>query len=85
MNRVRLAGSERSKDVDRTLSIWMYATDRYRYAVLLRMRDALKRRPIGRMLRRNTSFDMLTSFTPSRRCVVFPSTRVPMACQDLQV
>ena len=57
MSRVRPAGSERLKDVNRTLSIWMYATLRYKYAVLLRMRDALKRRPIGRIDRRNMSFE----------------------------
>lgn len=41
-----------------TLSIWIYATLKYRYAVLLRMRLPLKRRPIGRIERMNMCFDM---------------------------
>lgn len=62
-----------------TLSIWIYATDRYRYAVLLRMSDPLKSRPMGRILRRNMSLLMFTSFAPSTRCVVLCRTRVPIA------
>ncbi len=61
------------------LSIWMYATLRYRYAVLLRIRDALNRRPIGRIDRRNMSLVTWTSFAPSTRWVVRWRTRVPIA------
>lgn len=52
--------------------------------MLLRIREALNSRPIGRIERRNTSLETCTSFAPSSKCVVFCSTRVPMALESAE-
>jgi len=50
-----------------TLSIWMYDTLRYRYAVLLRMRLPLNSTPIGNIDCMNMFLVILTSLVPSSR------------------
>lgn len=62
-----------------TLSIWMKETVRCKYALLLRMRLPLKRRPMGRIDRTNMSLDMWISFAPSSKWVVLCKIRVPIA------
>jgi len=63
------------------LSIWIYETLRYKYAVLLRMRLPLNNNPIGNMDCMNISFVIRTSLVPSRRFVVRCKTRVPIAAK----
>jgi hypothetical protein len=60
----------------------MYDTDKYRYAVLDRIRLPLKRTPMGKMLLTNICLVMFTSLTPSSKWVVRWRTRVPIACQQ---
>ena len=43
------------------------------------MSEALNSNPMGKIDRRNMSFEICTSFAPSRRCVVRWRMRVPMA------
>ena len=51
--------------------------------MLLRIKLALNRRPMGRMERTNMSLVIWTSFAPSKRWVVRCKTRVPMAYREL--
>jgi hypothetical protein len=51
--------------------------------VLLRIKLALNRRPMGRIERTNMSLVIWTSFAPSKRQVVRCKTRVPMAYREL--
>jgi len=50
--------------------------------VLLRIKLALNRRPMGRIERTNISLEIWMSFAPSRRWVVRCKTRVPMAYRE---
>ena len=51
--------------------------------MLLRIKLALNRRPMGRIERTNMSLVIWTSFAPSKRWVVRCKTRVPMAYCEL--
>ena len=58
--------------------IWMKETLSVRYAMLLKMREAEKRAPMGTIFLNHLSHDICTLYTPSRRRVVRSMILVPI-------
>ena len=61
--------------------IWMKETLRVRYAMLLKMREAEKRAPMGTMFFSHLSHDICTLYTPSRRRVERSIILVPIVAK----